>query len=51
MYNPKQWVFSISLNNGIVFGPAQSSKENREDIEKDGFFECFRILEKKLINE
>ncbi len=51
MYNPKQWVFTISLNNGIVFVPTQSSKENREEIEKDGFFECFRILEKKLINE
>lgn len=51
MYNPKQWVFSISLHNGIVFGPTQSSKETREETECDGFFECFRILDKKLMNE
>lgn len=51
MYNPKQWLFSISLNNGIVFGPTQSSKETREECESDGFLECFRILEKKLTDE
>jgi hypothetical protein len=50
MYNPHQWVFSVSLQNGIVFGPTQESKTSREDIELDGFLECFRILEKKLEN-
>ena len=50
MYNPKQWVFSISLQNGIVFGPNQSSKSNREEIEYDGFLECFKLLNKKLEN-
>jgi hypothetical protein len=50
MYNPKQWVFSISLQNGIVLGPDQSSKSNREDIEYDGFLECFKLLNKKLEN-
>jgi hypothetical protein len=48
MYNPNQWVFSISLENGIVFGPTQTSKPTREEVEIDGFFECFKILEKKL---
>ena len=48
MYNPKQWFFSVSLNNGTVFGPMQSSKETREEAESEGFFECFRILEKKF---
>jgi hypothetical protein len=50
MYNPNQWVFSISLQNGIVFGPNQSSKSNREEIEYDGFLECFKLLNKKLEN-
>jgi hypothetical protein len=48
MYNPHQWVFTISLNNGIVFGPTQDSRTNREDCECDGFCECFRVLDKKL---
>ncbi len=51
MYNPKQWIFTISLSNGVVFGPVQSSKETREEAESDGFSECFRILEKKLTDE
>lgn len=51
MYNPKQWIFTISLSNGTVFGPTQSSKETREEAESDGFSECFRILEKKLTDE
>ena len=48
MYNPFQWVFTISLSNGTVFGPTQESKPTREDIEFEGFLECFRILEKIL---
>ena len=48
MYNPHQWVFTISLKNGIVFGPTQESKTTREETETDGFIECFRILDKKF---
>jgi len=48
MYNPKQWVFTISLKNGIVFGPTQDSRPTREETETDGFLECFRILDKIL---
>jgi hypothetical protein len=48
MYNPKQWVFTISLKNGIVFGPTQDSRPTREETETDGFLECFRLLDKKL---
>lgn len=50
MYNPHQWVCSISLENGIVFGPTIESRTTREDCETEGFFECFRILE-KIMNE
>ena len=46
MYNPNQWVFSISLHNGVIFGPTQNSKPTREETEVDGVLECFRILDK-----
>ena len=46
MYNPHQWVFTISVNNGIVFCPSQDSRTNREETETDGFLECFKILNK-----
>jgi hypothetical protein len=29
-----------------VFGPTQESKKNREDVEYDGFVECFKIMDK-----
>ena len=48
MYNPHQWVFSISLHNGIVFGPTQDSKVTRDETETNGFLECFKILDKIL---
>lgn len=48
MYNPHQWVFSVSLKNGVVFGPTQDSKTTREETELDGFLECFRILDKMV---
>ena len=48
MYNPKQWVFTVSLKNGIVFGPTQDSIPTREETETDGFLECFRLLDKKI---
>ncbi len=51
MYNPKQWVFSISLHSGIVFGPIQESQTTREDIENCGFVECFKVLENLLKDE
>ena len=50
-YKPNQWVYTISLSNGVVFGPTQFSKESRIEIEKDGFFECFKLLDKKLGHE
>lgn len=48
MYTPKQWVFSISLKNGVVFGPTQDSKTTREESENCGFLECFRVLDKLI---
>lgn len=48
MYNSNQWAFTISLNNGFVIGNGNTSKQTREEIEMEGFVECFKILEKKL---
>ncbi len=51
MYTPSQWVFSVSLKNGIVFGPTQDSKTTREETETEGFLECFKILDKLIKNK
>ena len=48
MYSKSQWVFTISLNNGFVIGNGCKSKTTREEIESDGFIECFKMLEKKI---
>jgi hypothetical protein len=48
MYNPHQWVFSVSLDNGIVFGPTKESRKTREETECEGFLECFKILDRKI---
>lgn len=45
---PNVWVFTISLNNGCVIGSGDGSKSNREEIEKEGFKDCFKTLERKL---
>lgn len=50
MYNPQQWVFTVSLQNGIVLGPTQNSKKTREDAECEGFVECFKLMEKIIID-
>ena len=46
-----QWVCNISLANGVVIGTNNESKKTREEIEIDGFFECFKLLDKKLNHE
>lgn len=50
MIRPKQWQFLVSFDNGIVFTPKSESKKSREEIELDGFTECFRLLD-KIIKE
>lgn len=47
MYSKNQWVFTISFN-GFVIANGIDSKSTREEIEVDGFRECFKMLEKKL---
>jgi hypothetical protein len=48
MYNKNQWSFTISLHNGFVIGGGTNTKQTREEIEVEGFMECFKMLEKKL---
>jgi hypothetical protein len=49
MYNPNQWVYTISISNGIVFGPTKESKKSREECECEGFIDCFKVLDKMLV--
>jgi hypothetical protein len=48
MCRKNQWLFTISLQNGVVLGPTQDSKTTRTDIESEGFMECFKIMDKTL---
>lgn len=48
MYNRNMWGYSISLDNGIVIGLTNEGKKNREDVEMEGFIECFKILNRLL---
>jgi hypothetical protein len=50
MYTKDAWVYTVSFDDGRVIAPSQDSKRRREDIESEGFEECFRLLEKKLRN-
>ena len=44
------WVYMVSLDNGKVIAPSHDSKKKREDIEVEGFYKCFQLLESKLRN-
>lgn len=48
MYAKDMWICTISLDNGRVFAPSNQSKSKREEIEIEGFEECFRLLETKI---
>lgn len=48
MYNRNLWGYSISLDNGVVIGLTKEGRKNREDVELDGFMECFQILNKSI---
>ena len=49
MYNKDNWDFCLSMSNGFALGPSKQTRSNRAQTECDGFFECFRFLEKKLV--
>jgi hypothetical protein len=48
MLNKNQWCYTISLNKGNVIGTTECSNSIRDEIEKEGFTECFKILDNKL---
>ena len=50
-FGPNQWLYIITLGDGSVFCPTQSSRSSREEIEFDGFTECFRVLNNQLALE
>lgn len=43
-----QWLYTISLGDGTVLCPKQESRKTRDEIEIDGFIECFNVLNKQL---
>jgi len=49
MYTKNNWSYTISLENEKMIITSKESKNKREEIEYDGFEECFRLLNKKLI--
>jgi len=51
MFYINHWVYSISLSNGVVFGYGGDGKENRYDIECEGFTECFKLMDNILKNK
>jgi hypothetical protein len=48
MITKDNWGFTITLIEGKTIVPLQDLKPNRESIEVEGFYECFKCLEKKL---
>jgi hypothetical protein len=47
-YSKNSWSYAISLYNGFTYAPLQINRQSREEIEIDGFIECFKALDKKI---
>lgn len=50
-YHTSYWNYNISLQNGICFGFGSGSKKTREEVEEEGFLECFGVLDKLLMKK
>lgn len=50
MIHKSAWVFTITTDKGQTCAVCSGTKTMREDIEIEGFNECFAILEKKIRN-
>ena len=48
IYNSNKWGYIISLQNGFVLSQMSPLKSNREECEIEGFYECFKLLDKIL---
>ena len=47
-YSNNSWSYTISQRNGFTLAPLQCNKQTREEIEIDGFIECFKTLDEKI---
>jgi len=47
---PYQWIYTISLSDGRGSFPKQETRKTRDEMEIDGFHECFRVLNGELID-
>jgi len=50
LISSKIWVYNISTTGNKTTGMSKNSKATRDEIEIEGFYECFNILEQKIIN-
>lgn len=48
MINMYLWSYNINCGNKTIFNSNDSFKKTRGEIEEVGFYECFRLLEKKI---
>lgn len=44
-----QWLYTISLYNGNVLCPRQGTQKTREEVENEGFMECFKVLNGQVL--
>jgi hypothetical protein len=44
MIGPNQWLYTISLGDGTIICPRQTSMSSREEVEIEGFMSCFKTL-------
>ncbi len=51
MVTKNNWSFTINTSLGVTISQSSATDNDRENIEKDGFLECFRVLDKQLRNE
>jgi len=48
MISKNKWIYTLSFDRGVTIVPTQLTKNTRQEIEIDGFFDCFRTLDKKI---
>lgn len=46
-FGHNQWLYIITMGDGRVLCPKQSVRDSRDEIELDGFMECFKLLNKQ----
>lgn len=48
MITLNNWTYTINVNGNMITSSDLYYRFTREEIENDGFYECFKILDKKI---